>query len=88
MSRYEREALPLLERFDPQLIMVSAGFDADERDPLAGLRMTTDGFRSLTKLLVSAADRLCGGRVVFVTEGGYDLAALGEGLQAVIDTAK
>jgi acetoin utilization deacetylase AcuC-like enzyme len=88
IARYEQEALPLVERFRPSLMMVSAGFDADERDPLAGLRMTSAGFRSLTGLLVSAADRLCGGRMVLVTEGGYDLTALEEGLQAVIDTAK
>jgi acetoin utilization deacetylase AcuC-like enzyme len=88
IARYEQEALPLVERFRPSLMMVSAGFDADERDPLAGLRMTSAGFRSLTALLVSAADRLCGGRMVLVTEGGYDLTALEEGLQAVIDTAK
>jgi len=88
IARYEQEALPLVERFRPSLMMVSAGFDADERDPLAGLRMTSAGFRSLTGMLVSAADRFCGGRMVLVTEGGYDLAALEEGLQAVIDTAK
>jgi acetoin utilization deacetylase AcuC-like enzyme len=88
IGRYEREALPLLGRFKPGLMMVSAGFDAHERDPLAGCRMTTEGFRALTALLVGAANRLCGGRTVLVTEGGYDLTALGEGLQAVIDTAK
>ena len=75
MRRYETEALPALERFRPDLLMISAGFDAHERDPLAGCRMTTDGFRALTALLVGAADRLCDGRVVMVTEGGYDLAA-------------
>ena len=88
IGRYEREALPLLETFKPSLMLVSAGFDAHERDPLAGCRMTTEGFRALTALLVAAANRLCGGRMVFVTEGGYDLTALEEGLQAVIDTAK
>jgi acetoin utilization deacetylase AcuC-like enzyme len=87
-GRYEREAVPLLEKFKPSLVMVSAGFDAHERDPLAGCRMTTEGFRALTAMLVGAANRLCAGRMVFVTEGGYDLTALGEGLQAVIDAAK
>jgi acetoin utilization deacetylase AcuC-like enzyme len=50
--------------------------------------MTTNGFRALTALLVGVADRLCDGRVVLVTEGGYDLTALAECLQAVIDVAK
>jgi acetoin utilization deacetylase AcuC-like enzyme len=85
LPRYEREALPRLEAFGPQLLMISAGFDAHERDPLAGCRMSTEGFRALTKMLVSAADRLCQGRVVLVTEGGYDLTAVRECLQAVID---
>jgi acetoin utilization deacetylase AcuC-like enzyme len=88
IGRYEREAMPLLERFRPGLLMVSAGFDAHERDPLAGCRMTTEGFRALTTLLVGAAERLCGGRMVLVTEGGYDLTALADCLQAVIDVAK
>lgn len=85
IPRYEREVVPALDRFRPELLMISAGFDAHERDPLAGCLMTTDGFRRLTALLVAAADRLCQGRVVLVTEGGYDLVALGECLGAVID---
>lgn len=86
--RYEREALPKLEWFEPDLLMVSAGFDAHERDPLAGCRMTTGGYRQLTALLVGAADRLCAGRMVLATEGGYDLAALTACLDAVIDACR
>ena len=59
-------------------MLVSAGFDAHERDPLAGMRMTTEGYGRLTSLLLSAADELCAGRIVFVTEGGYDTRALVE----------
>jgi acetoin utilization deacetylase AcuC-like enzyme len=88
IPRYEREVLPLLERFSPDLLMISAGFDAHERDPLAGCRMTTAGFRSLTAMLIGAADRLCAGRAVIVTEGGYDLEALDDCLQAVIDVCR
>ncbi len=84
IPRYTREAVPALEHFQPDLILISAGFDAHERDPLAGCRMSTAGFRALTALLVDAADRLCEGRVVLVTEGGYDLQALEECLEAVI----
>ena len=74
--------------FGPSLLMISAGFDAHERDPLAGCRMSTDGFRALTALLVGAADRLCEGRVVLVTEGGYDLdRRSANASQAVIDVA-
>lgn len=87
LDRYRRQALPALEAFKPDLLLISAGFDAHERDPLAGCRMTTAGFRQLSALLVGAADSLCQGRLVFVTEGGYDLTALSECLQAVIDVA-
>jgi acetoin utilization deacetylase AcuC-like enzyme len=84
---YRQIAIPLLRQFKPQLILVSAGFDAHERDPLGGLRMTTDGYRRLTSRLVAAADDLCDGRIVFVTEGGYDLTALAECCQTVIEVA-
>jgi len=73
-----------LREFKPNLIMVSAGFDAHEMDPLGQLRMTTAGFGRLTKTIVSLADELCEGKVVLVTEGGYDLKALGDSLNAVI----
>jgi acetoin utilization deacetylase AcuC-like enzyme len=64
--------------------MVSAGFDAHEMDPLGQLRMTTEGFGRLTKMLLEVADELCEGRAVLVTEGGYDLDALKACLQEVI----
>jgi acetoin utilization deacetylase AcuC-like enzyme len=88
VPRYEREVLPRLDAFKPDLLMISAGFDAHERDPLAGCRMSTAGIRALTAMLIGAADRLCGGRAVIVTEGGYDLTALSECLEAVIDVAR
>jgi acetoin utilization deacetylase AcuC-like enzyme len=78
---------PAVRAFDPDLVLVSAGFDAHERDPLAGMRLTTDGYGSLTSQLLHAADELCDGRIVFVTEGGYDLRALAECCQRVIDLA-
>ena len=87
LGRYEREAFPALERFRPELLLVSAGFDAHERDPLAGCRMTTAGLATLTARLVDGATRWCDGRVVLATEGGYDLAALEACLTAVIDVA-
>jgi acetoin utilization deacetylase AcuC-like enzyme len=88
LARYEQDVLPRLQSFAPELLMISAGFDAHHRDPLAGCRMTTEGFRRLTGLLVGAADRHCEGRVVLVTEGGYDLTTLAECLEAVIDVAQ
>jgi acetoin utilization deacetylase AcuC-like enzyme len=75
---YSAAVIPLLEQFRPELVLVSAGFDAHERDPLGQMRMTTDGFGVLSTRLLRAADRWCQGRVVFVSEGGYDAQALAE----------
>ena len=73
---FEAEVIPALERFRPDLILLSAGFDAHERDPLAGMALTTGGYGRLTGLLRDAAERLCAGRIVSLLEGGYDLEAL------------
>jgi acetoin utilization deacetylase AcuC-like enzyme len=77
--------LPVLRAFKPGLLIVSAGFDAHERDPLAGMRLTTEAFAAMTGDLRGVAEACCGGRIVMLTEGGYDLKALMESLQAVVD---
>jgi acetoin utilization deacetylase AcuC-like enzyme len=84
---YREVVIPVLEQFAPDLILVSAGFDAHELDPLAGMRMTTAGYGQITARLLAAADQLCEGRIVFVTEGGYDTGALAGCCQGVIDLA-
>jgi acetoin utilization deacetylase AcuC-like enzyme len=68
--------LPALDGFAPGLLIISAGFDAHIADPLAQLRLETTDFAWITGELVAVADRHCGGRVVSVLEGGYDLDAL------------
>jgi acetoin utilization deacetylase AcuC-like enzyme len=73
---FTRLVLPVIDQFRPELMLISAGFDAHERDPLAQMRMSTAGYASLTKSLCDAAETHCHGRVVAVTEGGYDLVAL------------
>ena len=83
-GQYEAQVLPAARGFKPDLLMVSAGFDAHEMDPLGQLRMTTADFGRLTKTLIDLADEVCGGRVVLVTEGGYDLTAVEACLNAVI----
>ncbi len=72
----ERLVLPALDAFAPELLIVSAGFDAHARDPLASLRLSTDDFAWVTHRLCDAADAHCRGRVVSTLEGGYDLEAL------------
>jgi acetoin utilization deacetylase AcuC-like enzyme len=71
------------ERFQPQLILVSAGFDAHWTDPLAEMRLTLNGYAHLTSELIRMAERLCGGKIVFVMEGGYDLDAHGYGISNI-----
>jgi acetoin utilization deacetylase AcuC-like enzyme len=70
--------LPALEAFRPQLLLVSAGFDAHWRDPLAQLQLDADDYAWVTRELVAIAERHAQGRVVSSLEGGYDLQALGE----------
>jgi acetoin utilization deacetylase AcuC-like enzyme len=70
--------LPQIEAFKPQLLMISAGFDAHERDPLAQLRLQADDFAWITRELAAIADRHAAGRIVSTLEGGYDLQGLAE----------
>ncbi len=72
----ERDWLPALARHRPQLILVSAGFDAHVEDPLAQLELAEDDYRWVTELIVSEAKTYANGRIVSVLEGGYSLAAL------------
>jgi acetoin utilization deacetylase AcuC-like enzyme len=74
--------LPALDRFAPELVIVSAGFDAHRRDPLAQLDVETEDFVWLTEELLAIAERHGRGRLVSVLEGGYDLAALAESVSA------
>jgi acetoin utilization deacetylase AcuC-like enzyme len=64
----------VLDEFDPELLLVSAGFDAHADDPLASMRLTTNGYANVIAHLNRAADRHC--PIALITEGGYDLAAL------------
>jgi len=73
----ERTWLPALERFAPQLVFVSAGFDAHREDPLAYLNLEDEDYRWITEKLVDVADRHASGRVVSTLEGGYNTQALG-----------
>lgn len=78
----EVSVLPRIEAFAPDLIIISAGFDAHWRDPLANLNLTEADFVWATQQLMEIADRRCGGRVVSLLEGGYDLEGLGRSVAA------
>jgi acetoin utilization deacetylase AcuC-like enzyme len=77
--------LPVLRQFEPNLLIVSAGFDAHERDPLGGMRLTTESFGAMTMELRAVAEECCSGRLVAAVEGGYDLQAFAASLDAAID---
>ena len=77
-AAWAERLLPALDAFKPQLLLVSAGFDAHRRDPLAQLRLETEDFAWISRELVRLASRHCGGRLVSTLEGGYDLDALRE----------
>jgi len=72
----EQRILPALRDFAPDVLLVSAGFDAWRDDPLGGMRVSEDGFVHWGRRLGELADAVCGGRVMAILEGGYDLAAL------------
>src|SRR4029079_17771623 len=81
-AAFENAILPQLQKFSPELIIISAGFDAHYRDPLASLNLKADDFSWVTKKLMDLADASAGGRVVSVLEGGYDLQGLKESVAA------
>jgi acetoin utilization deacetylase AcuC-like enzyme len=76
-AAYESVILPALRKHHPDLIIISAGFDAHRDDPLAGLNLVEEDFAYVTRALIEVAQACCGGRIVSVLEGGYDLPALG-----------
>jgi acetoin utilization deacetylase AcuC-like enzyme len=84
LAAYEGSLLPALERFDPQFVLVSAGFDAHARDPLAQTNLSTDAYRRMARGVLDLARERCGGRVVALLEGGYDLGALAESAEACV----
>jgi acetoin utilization deacetylase AcuC-like enzyme len=76
---------PAIELFQPDMLLISAGFDTYVDDPLAGMRVTADGFVDMARRMRALADRVCGGKIVYVLEGGYDLDGLAAGVTACIE---
>jgi acetoin utilization deacetylase AcuC-like enzyme len=79
-SLYGEVVFPVLRRFQPQLILVSAGFDAHWDDPLANIGLSLTGYHWLCRSLIELAAELCQGRIVFLMEGGYNLDVLAPGV--------
>lgn len=73
---FEQMLHPAIDAFRPEIFLISAGFDAHRDDPLADIQLTEEGFRFMTRFIVEMADRHCGGRIVSLLEGGYELNSL------------
>ena len=82
---WEKKIGPALTSFSPELLLVSAGFDAHRDDPLAGLEVTTHAYRALAEMIKSWAIEHCRGRTVWALEGGYNLRALSESVLACLE---
>ncbi len=81
---FDNVVVPVVRQFTPDVVIVSAGFDAHHRDPLGGMRLTTEAFAAMTADLSAVADECCEGRLLAVTEGGYDVRAFGDSLAGVV----
>jgi len=79
---YKDRILPALNNFAPDIILISAGFDAEQRDPLSSLNWVPSDFAWITGKLMDLADKHCGNRIVSLLEGGYDLGGLADGVAA------
>lgn len=86
LARFESLLVDAVTRCRPQLILLSAGFDAHRRDPIGSLGLETEDFATLTRLVQEAAAQWCEGRLVCLLEGGYDLDALGESVALHVET--
>lgn len=75
---------PVMEQYRPEFILVSAGFDAYQADPLGGMLLTSRGFARLTRFALELAEKHCGGKIAFVLEGGYNTAEMGPIARAVV----
>ena len=78
--------LPALDRFEPQMIFISAGFDAHREDDMGQIGLVENDYAWITSQLMQVADRHAGGKIVSCLEGGYDLSALGRSVEAHIRT--
>jgi acetoin utilization deacetylase AcuC-like enzyme len=85
LRAFEEVLVPVARRFEPELILVSAGFDSHWADPLAMMRTSVQGFAQMAMILQRLAGELCQGRLVFTLEGGYDLRAVACSIKAIFD---
>jgi len=85
LGALQRVLVPVARSFQPEMILISCGFDAHRDDPLAAMAVSEAGYADMTRLVRCLADELCDGRLVCVLEGGYALSGLEQGTRAVLD---
>ena len=81
---FEGKLKPAALAFQPDFVLISAGFDAHQNDPLGGMKLTAEGYAELTRIVKGIAEKCCRGRLVSVLEGGYDLDGLADSVEAHI----
>lgn len=86
LDAFRKEAVPAADFFQPELILISAGFDGHESDPLGQFTMHTEHFADLTRIAMDIADRHAGGRTISILEGGYELLSLAASVRAHVET--
>ncbi|MDP8255855.1 MAG: histone deacetylase [Candidatus Alcyoniella australis] len=86
VTLFDQVICPVLREYQPQLLLVSAGFDTHINDPLGGENCTPLGYQQMTLRLLEVADECCGGKMLVTLEGGYDLQGQADSIQAVLET--
>jgi len=86
INAIEHKLIPVIQKFNPDLIIISAGFDAHENDPLAQINLSTECFGKMTQKLMEIANDVCDGRILSMLEGGYDYSALADSVQLHVET--
>lgn len=85
LDAFNSVIVPELDKFRPEIVLISAGFDAHHADPLASIMLSTEVFHTFTQMLVGVAERHCGGRVISFLEGGYNVEALSESVLKMME---
>ena len=85
IEAFQSKLLPAANKFKPDFILISAGFDAHRDDPLAGMQLTETGFAKLTEIAADLADEFCNGKIISFLEGGYNLEKLAASVAAHIE---
>jgi len=85
---FENQLVPAAKNFEPDFVLISAGFDAHYHDPLAGMQLTEKGYGELTKIIADLANKFCEGRIISLLEGGYNLETLARSVAAHIEVLR